>query len=626
MSELRTRRTKKKPSRPHEEDDMVDDDRTLNSEEMEYPHTHGLDDGNTLVQNNDDEDDENNIGNDDYNDDGNNEEDLDDEDYSDSSNQDNDEDDELYKEIHQMLEEEELVVKKSQEKDVLNNSQIDDTSKLRLSLTQENFEISLLFEDSKPILLPYICENFNTFFKLWKHGLVHIDLNSTIIDYHVQHLVHYVSRSEYAISSNKFLKIILIDIYEYSTISKLLYSILMKMQAFEKVKKNPSKSYFFNMLSSENSDVFHDNNFCLIARGVNEEVLPVLNDIFHASHQNMCVFNVDNTPISFNNVTFTSNGYNSILPNILYRTINTTNVDQDIAIISNFLMKNISLQGKNRQEYEDFIELVLRTHIHMEKNVLVYVKLIPNLFHYCLNELTKDGGTVERSASNLFKKIRNFSFHQLVVMFDIYNVKTLDMNNSMTTHHPVVAMDGNSMTTEAGTATSITQLVSELDLVNNTGIVDGEVLEKFIIVASCIASRNAKQWDALLDNKSKPKPQRKKRKKENDSSSSTTKIDTKKVNKNQQFDIPRLLFILRNLISNSPYAERYSGGPDFIPHISNLISKSILEWKKEVVESNIDRSQQQHQLTLSSKYTYSVVRECATEINIATLFERYLNE
>ncbi|KAG2388128.1 hypothetical protein C9374_000978 [Naegleria lovaniensis] len=611
---VKKRRTKKIPSQAKEDGNDHHD----NSDGMDYTHTNNSfvlangDENALMTQDDDDED------NDDH-------EDINDEDYSDSSNE--EEEDEIYKEIHHMLEEEELVLKKSQEQDVLNNSQIDDTSKLRLSLTQENFEISLLFDDSKPTLLPYIHENYNSFFKLWKHGFVHIDLNSTIVDYHVQHLIHYTSRNNSEIFSDKTLKIILIDINDYPTITKLLYSILMKMETFEKVKKAPSKSYFLNMLSDDDC-VFYDYRFCLIVRGVNEEVLPVLNDIFNASNQNMCVFNVDNKPISFNNVTFKSNGFNCILPNILYRTINTTNVDHDIAIITNFLMKNISLEGKHRHEYEDFIELVLRTHIHMEKNVLVYVKLIPSLFNYCHNEWSKEGSgtTAERNALNLFKKISNFSFHQLVIMFDIYNVKALDMNHTLTatTTHRSTVMDGNLSTTKStGTAMNISQLVSELDLANNTEIVDCEILEKFIIVASYIASRNAKQWDALLDNKSKPKQQRKKRKKESESSTSTTKIDSKKVNKNQLFDIPRLLFILRNLISNSPYAERFSGGPDFIPHISNLISKSILEWKKEV-ESNMDHSLQQ--LTLSSKYNYSVVRDCAAEINIATLFERYVNE
>jgi len=464
----------------------------------------------------------------------------------------------------------------------LNNSSIDDKNR-RASLPY--FELAIDDLTSTPVLLPYVLDNYSNLFQLWKHGVVHLNFNSNIIDYHVKYLMKYVTKNSIE-EIQKEIMFIEIDIREYTTIISLLYSILVKLfGASAKIRKIPSKVYFFSKLEELKSS-YYLYRYCIIIRGLsstNIELLTLLHGIFEASKHYICIFSIDNKTIPFHNIEFTSTVYNNIIPNVKEYSINSNSLMKDIDTIRQFIVTE-----QSDDVFCNFVELFLNTHIHLEKNIVVFIRLIPMAYKYCIEQCKG----VYTSAIDLYRHVNNFSFHQLINLFEIYKIPT-DQNQE--------------------------DSLQRQSILDDESCIESELIEKFVIIASFIASKNAKQWDTLLDNKIKTTQKKKKKTEEQQGS---TKIE-KKVNKKEQFNIPRVLYILRNLINNSNYSERFSNGYDFVSVISNLISKNVLEMKKEV-DSYLNGKGDC--LNLTAKYNYSVVRELASEINMTSLFERYINE
>ncbi|EFC49933.1 predicted protein [Naegleria gruberi] len=505
--------------------------------------------------------------------------------YSEENNSGGEEDeDEMNKYIDEDEEEDSDGEENHEDKPIQHEEEDDETADRRRSSYPF---VELLLENelvTPPMILPYIENNFHPIYHLWKHGFIHLNMNSNIIDYHINYLMKYVKKvDDYEYS------IIEIDVREYSTLSSVLHSLLIKMFDHTKFRKVPSKVYFFSKLS-ELTD-----KFCILLKGINDfELLSIFMNLFRNSSNRICVFYIDNKHLSFDNVNINSNNIINIYSNIIYNTVNCNDMD----VIKSYLVNNIVEFSEYREIFEEFIELFLNVHMSMEKNIIIFIKIIPRLFKHCLTQVDT---TNEITCMSLFKLVSNISFHQLIEMFDVYNLKELAAR---------------SLNNPSDKKNNLEEFL-ESESIGSTS----ELIEKHIIIAAYVASKNSKQWDTLLDNSLK---QKKKRKKLDETSS--VKISTK-TNKKQLFDIPRLLYIFRNIISNSQHVDSLTGPIDYIPHISSLLSKNVLEWKRkknEILQSNMNSGE--HMMTLSSKYSFPIVKELATELGISTLFERYVEE
>ncbi|KAL9645927.1 hypothetical protein ABK040_001035 [Willaertia magna] len=409
---------------------------------------------------------------------------------------------------------------------------------------------------------------------------------------------------------NNFIEIILkmeiefdffvINLNEVTSFIHLIYTILIKIFPNEKIKKIPNLIYFFkklkNLINEEENKLF-----CLIFVNFKNckfilEIFNLINSIFLNLQQKFTILIIGEYSLQSclqNNLQINSN---IKIPNYLEYSING-----NLNLIKEFILKNIPKKFlKFKKIYEEFTNLFLQTHFTIEKNGIIFCKVLPNSFEYALklfNLKNKQNSTLQNLSQHntqnnlqnnthnlsqnnlqnntlqtglqLFKLINHFNFHQLISLFDIYHIKKLQNQNELII---------NQSTTTDNTNTQ-KKIYDTTDITINLD--DFTIPEKFIIMSSYLASLKSNEWDNNIFNNKKIVNSKKKKRKITTTTKTTTNNTTKSLQKNklqnkkQIFDIPRILHITNHIITNT-LNYHYLLEFDFIKVIGNLIAKHVL--------------------------------------------------